>query len=96
MGFAAWILTGIVVGGIAKLLARSPLLEGATPSLIVSTLAALLGGFVADLFIHGDAAVANFRGPSVIGAVAGSLVALAITIAIGWPRPAGNQWEGRR
>ncbi len=83
MGFLVWLVIGVV----AALVTRR-LLTLASPSRAAVPIAAVpvgsvIGGFVHDMILRGDS-VMNFRGPTVLGAIIGSLVMIAILVAMGW------------
>jgi uncharacterized membrane protein YeaQ/YmgE (transglycosylase-associated protein family) len=76
MGIALWTLTGIVVWAQARLIVALQPERHWGPSVGLALLGAIIGGFLSDLIVHGDS-VMNFRGPTLIGAIVGAIVALA-------------------
>ena len=80
MSILYWILLGLVAGAIAKLLmpGRDP--GGCILTIVIGIVGALLGGFLATLMGFGG--ISGFDPRSLIIAVLGSIVLLAILRAV--------------
>lgn len=83
MGFLAWLVIGIVAALAARKLLTLVLPDRAAVPVAAVPVGSVIGGFVHDLILRGDS-VMNFRGPTVLGAIVGSLVMIAILVAMGW------------
>lgn len=88
MGIVGWIVLGIIAGAIAKLLkpGRDP--GGLLITMLLGIAGALIGGFVATLF--GLSGITGFNFWSMLLAVGGALVLLAIYDSMG--RPGRRRW----
>lgn len=82
MGVLLWIVTGLAAVAIVRwtvhVIERNPW----NPAIGTSLLGAVLGGFAVDLVMRGDS-VMNFRGPTLVGAVAGALLFLGVSYLVG-------------
>jgi uncharacterized membrane protein YeaQ/YmgE (transglycosylase-associated protein family) len=80
MGILSWILLGLVAGAIAKALhpGRDP--QGCIVTMIIGIVGAVLGGWIATLLGWGS--VDGFNLYSILVAVAGAVLALAIWAAL--------------
>jgi uncharacterized membrane protein YeaQ/YmgE (transglycosylase-associated protein family) len=76
MGIIAWIVLGLIAGGLAKLImpGRDP--GGIIVTMLIGIAGALVGGFVFSLF--GGGGVTGLNLGSIIVAVVGSLILLAL------------------
>jgi uncharacterized membrane protein YeaQ/YmgE (transglycosylase-associated protein family) len=76
MGIIAWIVLGLVAGGLAKLImpGRDP--GGIIVTMLIGIAGALVGGFVFSLF--GGGGVTGLNLGSIIVAIVGSLILLAL------------------
>ncbi len=83
MGALAWSAIGFLMVYVARYAVHRLRLDGGMPSLGAGWVGAVLGGFLADLSLAGDS-VMNFRGPTVLGAVIGATILIAITYRMGW------------
>ncbi len=92
MGLLAWLVIGIIVGLVARKVLTVVLPDRAAVPIAAVPVGSVIGGFVNDMALRGDS-VMNFRGPTVLGAIIGSLVMIAILVAIGWTKPST---DGRR
>lgn len=79
MGVIAWIIFGALAGWLASLLMKTDAEQGAIGNIVVGIVGALLGGFLVSLF--GGAGVTGFNLYSMIVAVLGAVVLLAIVRA---------------
>jgi uncharacterized membrane protein YeaQ/YmgE (transglycosylase-associated protein family) len=83
MGFLVWLILGLLVAVIVRQVGRIWRPDRGSVPLSAGAVGGLIGGYIADLFMKGDA-VAHFRGPSAGGAILGALVLLGVFILIGW------------
>ena len=76
MGIIAWIVLGLIAGGLAKLImpGRDP--GGIIVTMLIGIAGALIGGFVFSLF--GGGGVTGLNLGSIIVAIIGSLILLAL------------------
>ena len=76
MGIIAWIVLGLIAGGLAKLImpGRDP--GGIIVTMLIGIAGALIGGFVFSLF--GGDGVTGLNLGSIIVAVVGALILLAL------------------
>jgi uncharacterized membrane protein YeaQ/YmgE (transglycosylase-associated protein family) len=76
MGIIAWIVLGLIAGGLAKLImpGRDP--GGIIVTMLIGIAGAIVGGFIFSLF--GGGGVSGINLGSIIVAVIGALVLLAI------------------
>lgn len=79
MGVIAWIIFGALVGWIASKVMKTDAEQGALANIVVGVVGALIGGFLVSLF--GGAGVTGFNVYSVLVAVLGSVVLLALVKA---------------
>jgi uncharacterized membrane protein YeaQ/YmgE (transglycosylase-associated protein family) len=84
VGILAWIIFGLIVGAIAKMLVPGQGPGGILGDIIVGIVGAVIGGFVYGLFGH--AGVTGFNLGSAICAVIGAVILLAIIRAFTRPR----------
>ena len=76
MGILAWIVMGLIVGVVAKLLMPGPDPGGIIVTVLIGIAGALVGGFLATFL--GLGAVSGFNIPSLIIAILGSMLLLGI------------------
>ncbi len=81
MGFIVWIVVGIITAAAIRVVAGTQRRASWRPNTTVALLGAIAGGYFADLVYRGDS-VANFRGPTVIGALVGALLFLAVAYLV--------------
>ncbi len=76
MGIIAWIVLGLIAGGLAKLImpGRDP--GGIIVTMLIGIAGAIVGGFIFSLF--GGGGVSGLNLGSIIVAVIGALVLLAL------------------
>lgn len=79
MGFLIWMFAAILLWALARLFIWVRPHDGWTPNVGLALLGGVLGGFVFDLGLRGDSAM-NFRGPTLIGAVVGTLALLIVSL----------------
>ncbi|TMC41391.1 MAG: GlsB/YeaQ/YmgE family stress response membrane protein [Chloroflexi bacterium] len=86
MGIIAWIVLGLIAGGLAKLImpGRDP--GGIIVTMLIGIAGALVGGFVFSLF--GGGGVTGLNLGSIIVAIVGALILLALYRMIA--RPGGR------
>lgn len=82
--FIVWIVFGALVGWIASKIMKTDAEQGALMNIVVGIVGAFLGGYV--MSILGGPSVTGFNLPSLIVAVLGSVVLLAIVKAVRKPR----------
>jgi uncharacterized membrane protein YeaQ/YmgE (transglycosylase-associated protein family) len=87
MGLITFLVVGLIVGAIARLLVPGPDRMGLLGTLAVGVVGSWLGSFLANLLFHR---------PSVgwIGSIAGAVLLLLVIRAI--ERRGGGGWGGRR
>ena len=76
MGIIAWIVLGALAGWIASKIAGTDEQQGWVANIVVGMIGAMLGGFIFDLL--GDSGVTGFNLWSLLVAVIGALVLIAI------------------
>jgi uncharacterized membrane protein YeaQ/YmgE (transglycosylase-associated protein family) len=76
MGIIAWIILGALAGWIASMIMRTDAEQGAVANIVVGIVGALVGGFIMGLI--GEAGVTGLNLRSVLVAIGGACVALAI------------------
>jgi|ERR1700722_2821387 uncharacterized membrane protein YeaQ/YmgE (transglycosylase-associated protein family) len=84
MGILLWIVLGLVAGAIAKALVPGEGPGGILGDIIVGIVGALIGGFVYGLFGH--AGITGFNIGSIICAIIGAVILLALIRAFARPR----------
>jgi uncharacterized membrane protein YeaQ/YmgE (transglycosylase-associated protein family) len=80
MNFLLWILLGALAGWIASLIMKTNRQQGTLVDIIVGIVGALIGGFLFETF--GRAGVTGFNLYSLLVAVVGAVVLLAIVKAV--------------
>jgi uncharacterized membrane protein YeaQ/YmgE (transglycosylase-associated protein family) len=82
----AWLVTGLVVGGLAHLLVPGRNRIGIIRTLVVGIVGALVGGFLTTLLLGAGHILITF----LVALVVAALLIAAMT------RPSGRRWSGRR
>ncbi len=80
MGIISWIILGALAGWIASMIMRTDAEQGGIANIIVGIIGAVIGGFVMGLF--GESGVTGFNIRSVLVAIGGACIALAIYRAL--------------
>lgn len=80
MGILSWILFGLIVGIIAKFLIPGDGPGGILGDIIIGILGAFIGGWIYSLFGH--SVPVGFTLPSIVCAVIGAIVLLAVIRAV--------------
>jgi len=80
MGILSWIVLGLVAGALAKFImpGRDP--GGIIVTILLGIVGAVVGGFLGTLIGFGD--VSGFNFPSIVIAVIGAIILLAIYRAV--------------
>ena len=76
MGIISWILVGLIAGALAKLIMPGDDPGGIIVTILIGIAGAFIGGFVFGLF--GGGGVTGFNIGSIIVAVVGALILLAV------------------
>lgn len=79
MGILLWIILGALAGWIASIIMRNNAEQGAVGNIIVGIVGAVIGGYAMSVF--GQAGVTGFNLYSLVVAVIGSVILLAIVNA---------------
>lgn len=77
MSFVAWIVLGLIAGWVASLITGRR--EGMVANIVVGIIGAFIGGLVLNLF--GAGGVSGFNLPSLLTAILGAVILLAIVRA---------------
>lgn len=77
MSIVAWIILGLIAGGVASLLVPGKTPGGVLGAVVVGIVGALIGGWLATLF--GAGSVSGLDLYSIVLAIVGSVVLLAIS-----------------
>lgn len=85
MGIISWIIIGALAGWIASMIMNTNEEQGALGNIIVGIVGALIGGWVLDLFTDGNH-LSGFNFSTLLTAILGSVILLAIVKAIRGPR----------
>lgn len=80
MGIILWIIFGAIAGWIASLIMKTDAQQGTLLNIVVGIVGAMLGGFVFNFF--GEAGVTGFNLYSLLVAVVGAIILLAIVKAV--------------
>jgi uncharacterized membrane protein YeaQ/YmgE (transglycosylase-associated protein family) len=86
MGIITWIVFGLIVGAIAKFLVPGEGPGGLLGDIVVGIVGAVIGGFVYGFFGH--AGVTGFNLGSMVCALIGAIILLAIVRAVSRPAAA--------
>jgi uncharacterized membrane protein YeaQ/YmgE (transglycosylase-associated protein family) len=86
MGILTWIVFGLIVGAIAKFLVPGEGPGGLLGDIVVGIVGAVIGGFVYGFFGH--AGVTGFNLGSMVCALIGAIILLAIVRAVSRPAAA--------
>jgi uncharacterized membrane protein YeaQ/YmgE (transglycosylase-associated protein family) len=87
----AWLVTGLVIGGLAHLLVPGRNRIGILRTLVVGIVGALVGGFLTALLLGAGHVLITFLAALVVAA----LLIAAMTRSSG-RRSSGRRWSGRR
>ena len=79
-GIIAWIVLGLIAGGIARLLVPGKDPMGCLGTLLLGVVGSFVGGFIANLLFGGGN---EFRPASLIGSVLGAILVLLLLRAVG-------------
>jgi uncharacterized membrane protein YeaQ/YmgE (transglycosylase-associated protein family) len=82
----AWLVTGLVIGGLAHLLVPGRNRIGILRTLVVGIVGALVGGFLTALLLGAGHVLITF----LVALVVAALLIAAMT------RPSGRRWSARR
>lgn len=85
MGIISWIIVGALAGWIASMIMDTNAEQGALANIVVGVLGAIIGGWVLDLFTSGNH-ITGFNIGTLLTAILGSVILLAIVKAIRGPR----------
>lgn len=80
MGILLWIIFGALAGWIASMIMNTDAEQGALLNIIVGVVGALIGGYVFEFF--GQSGVTGFNIYSLLVAIVGAIVLLAIVKAV--------------
>jgi uncharacterized membrane protein YeaQ/YmgE (transglycosylase-associated protein family) len=86
MGILTWIVFGLIVGAVAKFLVPGEGPGGLLGDIVVGVVGAVIGGFVYGFFGH--AGVSGFNMGSMVCALIGAIILLAIVRAVSRRAPA--------
>jgi len=86
MGILSWIIIGGLAGWIASMIMNTDKSMGMMANIIVGIIGGLIGGFIVSIF--GGAGMTGFNVWSLVVAVLGSIVLLAIVKAVRGGKPA--------
>lgn len=86
MGILTWIIFGLIVGVVAKFLVPGEAPGGVLGDIVVGILGAVIGGFVYGFFGH--TGVTGFNIGSMVCALIGAIILLAIIRAVSRPAAA--------
>ena len=81
MSFIIWIIVGALAGWIASMIMKTDAQMGALANIVVGIIGAFIGGWIVSLFGI-DVMDGTFRIESILTAVLGSVVLLAILKAV--------------
>ena len=79
MNFIAWIIFGAIAGWIASIVMRTDGEQGAFMNIVIGIVGAMLGGFIMSKL--GSSGVTGFNIYSLIVAIVGSIILIAIVKA---------------
>ena len=77
MSIVIWIIVGALAGWIASMIMKTDAQMGALANIVVGIIGAFLGGWVVSLF-GGEVAAGQLNIPSILTAILGAVVLLAI------------------
>ncbi len=80
MGIILWIIFGALAGWIASMIMKTDSQQGPVLNIVVGIIGAVLGGFLMNTF--GQAGVSGFNLYSLLVAIVGAIVLLAIVKAV--------------
>lgn len=81
MSFIIWIIVGALAGWIASMIMKTDAQMGALANIVVGIIGAFIGGWIVSLF-GVDVMDGTFRIESILTAILGSVVLLAILKAV--------------
>lgn len=82
MNFIVWLIFGALAGWIASMIMKTSHQQGILTDIIVGIVGAFLGGFIFQTLGIGPQGVSGFNLPSLLVAIVGAVVLLAILKAI--------------
>jgi uncharacterized membrane protein YeaQ/YmgE (transglycosylase-associated protein family) len=85
MSIIAWIIIGALAGWIASMIMNTNEEQGAVGNIVVGIIGALIGGFVVHA-LTGNDSISGFNISTILTAILGSVILLAIVKAIRGPR----------
>lgn len=88
MGIVGWIVTGLIVGAIARLLVPGPHRLGCIGTSVLGILGSVVGGTIINSLLGNDF---QLRTTNWLGAVFGAVVLLVVGRVIGGNRSPANQ-----
>ena len=80
MGIILWVIFGAIAGWIASMIMKTDAQQGAVMNIIVGIIGALVGGFIMNAL--GQGGVSGFNLYSLLVAIGGAIVLLAIVRAV--------------
>lgn len=80
MGILLWILFGAIAGWLASVIMKTNTQQGTLADIIIGILGAVVGGFIMNFF--GEAGVTGFNLYSLVVAVVGAIILLALKHAV--------------
>lgn len=80
MGIILWIVFGALAGWLASIIMKTDAQQGALMNIVVGIIGALVGGFIMNLL--GQSGVSGFNIYSLLVAIGGAIVLLAIVRAV--------------
>ena len=80
MGIILWIIFGALAGWIASMIMKTDAQQGAVMNIVVGIVGALVGGFIMNAL--GQSGVSGFNLYSLLVAIGGAIVLLAIVRAV--------------
>ena len=80
MSIITWIILGALAGWLASLIMKTNKEQGCLMDIVVGIVGAFIGGFVMSFF--GGGGVSGFNIPSILVAVIGAVILLAIVRAV--------------
>lgn len=87
MGIIAWIVIGGLAGWIASMIMGTNDQQGCLMDIIVGIVGAFLGGIVVNAILGGNTPILAFSWTSLIVAIIGAVILLAIVRAVRGRRP---------
>jgi uncharacterized membrane protein YeaQ/YmgE (transglycosylase-associated protein family) len=78
ISFIVWIVMGAIIGWLASMIMRTNAQQGFLMDIVVGIVGSFIGGWLAGIFGFGDADLTTFDIPSLLFALLGAIVLLAI------------------